>query len=116
MRSSEMLSVFTHAIRVRENLGGVSMKNALSVPAVALVLGVASCTNPYDPGQRALGGAAIGAGTGAAIGAAAGGGPGAAIGAATGGALGASPGAATTPPPPHHPPPPPYTPPDYHPP
>ena len=100
-----MLSVFTHAIRVRENLGGVSMKNALIVPAVALVLGVASCTNPYDPGQRALGGAAIGAGTGAAIGAAAGGGTGAAIGAATGGALGAITGAATTPPPPQYPPP-----------
>jgi hypothetical protein len=58
------------------------MKNALIVPAFALVLGVAACTNPYDPGQRALGGAAIGAGTGAAIGAAAGGGTGAAISAA----------------------------------
>src|SRR5205814_4243571 len=105
MRSSEMLRVFTHAIRVRENLGGVSMKNALIVPAVALVLGVASCTNPYDPGQRAVGGGLLGAGAGAAIGAAAGGGTGAAIGAATGGALGAITGAATTPPPPQYPPP-----------
>ena len=91
------------------------MKNALIVPAVALVLGVTSCTNPYDPGQRALGGAAIGAGTGAAIGAAAGGGTGAAIGAATGGALGAITGAATTPPPPQYPPPG-YPPPGYPPP
>lgn len=115
MRSAEMLSVFTYAIRVSENLGGVLMKNALIVPAFALVLGVAACTNPYDPGQRALGGAAIGAGTGAAIGAAAGGGTGAAIGAATGGALGAITGAATTPPPPQYPPPG-YPPPGYPPP
>src|SRR5438874_3840291 len=117
MRSSEMLRVFTHAIRVRQNLGGVSMKTALIVPAVALVLGVASCTNPYDPGQRAVGGGLLGAGAGAAIGAAAGGGTGAAIGAATGGALGAITGAATTPPPPQYPPPPPqYPPPGYPPP
>ena len=33
--------------------------------AVALLLGLAAC-NPYDPAQRALGGAAIGAGAGAA--------------------------------------------------
>ena len=56
-------------------------------------------TNPFDPGQRALGGGLIGAGSGAAIGGAAGGGRGAAIGAATGGAVGAITGAATTPPP-----------------
>jgi len=66
--------------------------------AVGLVLGLSGCSNPYDPGQRALGGGLIGAGAGAAIGAAAGGGTGAAIGAATGGALGAITGAATTPP------------------
>jgi hypothetical protein len=68
--------------------------------AMALALSLSACTNPYDPGQRAIGGGLIGAGAGAAIGAAAGGGTGAAIGAASGGALGAITGAATTPPPP----------------
>lgn len=34
--------------------------------AIALLLGLAACTNPYDPGQRALGGGLIGAITGAA--------------------------------------------------
>lgn len=63
-------------------------------------LGLSACTNPYDPGQRAVGGGLIGAGAGAALGAAAGGGRGAAIGALAGGALGAAGGAATTPPPP----------------
>jgi len=58
--------------------------------------------DPYDPGQRAVGGGLIGAGAGAAIGGAAGGGTGAAIGAASGGALGAITGAATTPPPPRY--------------
>ena len=65
--------------------GGIALALALSLPA---------CTNPYDPGQRAVGGGLIGAG---AIGAAAGGGTGAAIGAASGGVLGAITGAATTP-------------------
>ena len=64
---------------------------------LALALSLAACTNPYDPGQRALGSGLIGAGAGAAIGAAAGGGTGAAIGAASGGVLGAITGAATTP-------------------
>ncbi|MBA4782067.1 MAG: hypothetical protein H2045_02460 [Rhizobiales bacterium] len=49
------------------------------------------------PGNRAAGGALIGAGSGAAIGALAGGGRGAAIGALAGGAAGALIGAATTP-------------------
>lgn len=67
-----------------------------------LVLGllagaVAGCTNPYDPGQRAVGGGLLGAGTGAAIGGIAGGGRGAATGALIGGAGGAVLGAATTP-------------------
>jgi len=77
------------------------MTRRLIVPsavAVGLVLGLSGCSNPYDPGQRALGGGLIGAGAGAAIGAAAGGRTGAAIGAATGGALGAITSAATTPP------------------
>ncbi len=68
--------------------------------ASVLLLGAAGCTNPYDPGQRAAGGAVLGAGTGAAIGALAGGGRGAAIGALAGGLLGAGTGAATTPQPP----------------
>ena len=68
--------------------------------AFGLILGLSGCTNPYDPGQRAVGGGLIGAGAGAAIGAAAGGGAGAATGPAIGGAVGAVTGAVTTPPPP----------------
>ena len=60
-------------------------------------LGLSACTDPYDPGQRALGGGLLGAGAGATVGAIAGGGQGAAIGALAGGALGAAGGAATTP-------------------
>jgi hypothetical protein len=68
--------------------------------ATALAATLAGCSNPYDPGQRALAGGAIGAGTGATIGAIAGGGRGAVAGALIGGALGAIGGAATTPQPP----------------
>jgi hypothetical protein len=68
--------------------------------AAALTLGLSACTNPYDPGQRAIGGGLIGAGTGALIGGIAAGGPGAAMGAAVGGGVGAVVGAATTPAPP----------------
>ena len=57
--------------------------------AAGLVLLLAACTNPYDPGQRAVGGGLLGAGAGAAIGGAVGGGHGAALGAAIGGATGA---------------------------
>ena len=39
---------------------------------LAVAAGLSGCTNPYDPGQRAVGGGLIGAGAGAAIGAAAG--------------------------------------------
>jgi YMGG-like Gly-zipper len=74
--------------------------------AALLPLALASC-NPYDPGDRAVGGAAIGAASGAAIGAAAGGGHGAALGAAIGAGVGALTGIATTPPPPGYGPPPP---------
>ena len=73
---------------------------ATGVVGAGMILALASCTNPYDPGQRAVGGGLIGAGAGAAIGGIAGGGRGAAIGALTGGAVGAVTGAATTPPPP----------------
>lgn len=69
------------------------------VPVVLLtaLLGLAACSNPYDPGQRALGGGLLGAGAGAVIGGLAGGGSGAAIGALGGGAVGAGAGALTTP-------------------
>ena len=36
--------------------------------ALGLAMGVSACTDPYDPGQRAIGGGLFGAGTGAAIG------------------------------------------------
>ena len=65
--------------------------------AVGLAMGLSACTDPYDPGQRAVGGGLFGAGTGAAIGGIAGGGRGAATGALVGGALGAVGGAAATP-------------------
>lgn len=74
-------------------------KAVLSLTLVA-GLGLTACTNPYDPGQRAVGGGLIGAGTGAALGGIAGGGRGAAIGALAGGAVGATAGAVTTPSPP----------------
>jgi hypothetical protein len=73
---------------------------AAGVLGAGLILGSASCTNPYDPAQRAVGGGLLGAGTGAAIGGAAAGGAGAATGAAIGGAVGAVTGVVTTPPPP----------------
>ena len=79
--------------------------------ALLLVLGLAGCTNPYDPAQRAVGGGLLGAGAGAALGAAVGGGHGAALGAAIGGATGALGGVATTPRPYPPPPPPGYYPP-----
>ncbi len=78
------------------------MKRFIAPAAIGLgvMLCLSACTNPYDPGQRAAGGALIGAGTGAAIGAIAGGGRGAATGALIGGAVGAAGGVASTPPPP----------------
>ena len=71
-------------------------KISLTVAGLSLV-GLTACTNPYDPGQRAVGGGLLGAGAGAGIGALAGGGSGAAIGALAGGALGAGTGYITTP-------------------
>src|ERR1700732_4095944 len=65
--------------------------------ALGLAMGLSACTDPYDPGQRAIGGGLFGAATGAAIGGIAGGGRGAATGALIGGGLGALGGAATTP-------------------
>jgi hypothetical protein len=53
--------------------------------------------NTNDPGERALGGAVVGAGSGALIGGLVGGWEGAGVGAAAGGVIGAITGAATTP-------------------
>jgi hypothetical protein len=81
---------------------------------LSIALGLSACTDPYDPGQRAVGGGLLGAGAGAAIGGAAGGGRGALAGALIGGAVGAVGGAATTPRPPppgYYAPPPGYGPP-----
>ncbi|HEY2618600.1 MAG TPA: YMGG-like glycine zipper-containing protein [Acetobacteraceae bacterium] len=73
---------------------------ALIAAICVALLGLSACSNPYDPGQRALGGAGIGAGAGALIGGLAGGWHGAGIGALAGGAVGAVTGAVTTPRPP----------------
>ena len=73
-----------------------------SVIGAGLVLTASAFADPYNPGERAIGGGLLGAGTGAVIGAIAGGGHGAGIGAAVGGGLGAIAGAATTPARPHH--------------
>jgi hypothetical protein len=73
------------------------MKQILSA---LLLIGLVGCTNPYDPGQRAAGGALIGAGGGAAIGALTGVNP--LVGAAVGGLAGAATGVITTPQPPRH--------------
>ena len=73
-------------------------RNLQCAAALGLVFAVSACSDPYDPGQRAAGGALIGAGGGAAIGAAVGGGPGALTGALVGGGVGAATGALTTPP------------------
>lgn len=61
------------------------------------LFGLVSCSNPYSPGERALGGGLIGGAGGAAIGGLAGGGKGALIGGGVGAAGGAAVGAATTP-------------------
>ena len=72
-------------------------RNVLLSLTLIAGLGLSACTDPYDPGQRAVGGSLLGAGAGAALGGIAGGGRGAAIGALAGGALGAAGGAVTTP-------------------
>ena len=68
-----------------------------SVIVAACLVATATHADPYNPGERALGGGLVGAGAGAVIGAIAGGGHGAGIGAAVGGGLGAVAGVATTP-------------------
>jgi len=85
--------------RHRTHPEGKRFMNSKRLLGLTLVagLGLSACTNPYDPGQRAVGGGLLGAGTGAAVGGIARGGRGAAIGALAGGALGAAGGAVTTP-------------------
>jgi len=78
----------------------IVMRNMALIMGLAALVGLSGCTNPYDPNQRTLGGAGIGAVGGALIGGLAGGGRGAAIGALTGAAVGGVAGAATTPQPP----------------
>jgi hypothetical protein len=75
----------------------MAQKKALTLAALGLALGLGACTDPYDPGQRAVGGGLIGAAGGAALGGALGGGSGAAIGALSGAAVGAGTGYITTP-------------------
>jgi hypothetical protein len=75
----------------------MAYKKALMVGTLGLVLGLGACSDPYSPGQRAVGGGLIGGAGGAAIGGLAGGGKGALIGGLGGAALGAGVGAATTP-------------------
>lgn len=71
------------------------MKTSLMLATLgAMTLGLAAC-DPNDPGQRALGGGALGAGAGAGIAGIAGGNAG--TGALAGGAIGAIGGVATTP-------------------
>ena len=69
----------------------------LTMAALTMALGLGACTDPYSPGQRAVGGGVIGGLGGAGIGALAGGGKGALIGGLAGPAVGAGPRAATTP-------------------
>ena len=72
------------------------MKHPLRTAVLAAsLLALGACTNPYSPGQRAVGGGLLGAGGGAGVAALTGGDPG--TGALIGGALGAVGGAVTTP-------------------
>src|SRR5438093_12980632 len=71
--------------------GRDSMKRALALIFVVLLLVTAGCANMTPRQQRALSGGAIGAAGGAALGAITGGSP--ALGAAIGGAAGAATGA-----------------------
>jgi hypothetical protein len=68
-----------------------------NVIGAGLLMATAAVADPYSPGERALGGGLLGAGTGAVIGAIAGGGRGAGLGPAGGGGLGAGAAAPTTP-------------------
>ncbi|MBO1073586.1 hypothetical protein [Roseomonas marmotae] len=73
----------------------ITMGKLCTAAALTLALGTAACTDPYNPGQRAIGGGLLGAGAGAGVAGLAGGNVG--TGALIGGALGAVGGAVTTP-------------------
>ena len=73
------------------------MRRSLLALSLVSLVGLVGCSDPYSPGQRAVGGGLIGGGTGAAVGGLAGGGKGALIGGGLGAAGGAAVGAATTP-------------------
>jgi len=98
--ASIFLPPFLAKLRALYQKRNLTMKRIIPAFGISALLALGACTNPYDPGQRALGGGLIGAGAGAAIGGLAGGGRGATIGALSGGVLGAATGALTTPNPP----------------
>jgi hypothetical protein len=75
----------------------MTQKKTLTLAALGLALGLTACTDPNNPGQRAVGGGLIGGAAGAGIGALAGGGKGALIGGVAGTAVGAGTGYLTTP-------------------
>jgi YMGG-like Gly-zipper len=64
---------------------------------VSVAFGLTACTDPNNPGQRAVRGGLIGGAAGAGIGALAGGGKGALIGGVAGTVVGAGTGYLTTP-------------------
>ena len=70
---------------------------SMTVGLLIFTLALPACTDPYSPGQRAVGGGLLGGGAGAAVGGIAGGGKGALIGGGVGAAAGAAGGALTTP-------------------
>lgn len=75
----------------------MSMKKSFAVAIIGSALALGACSNPYNPGQRAVGGGVLGGLGGAALGGVLGGGSGALIGGLGGAAVGAGVGAATTP-------------------
>jgi len=82
----------------RPQLEGImTAKTILRLGVLSIALGLGACTNPNDPGQRAVGGGLIGGAAGAGVGALAGGGTGALIGGVAGAAVGAGTGYITTP-------------------
>jgi hypothetical protein len=82
-------------MRNKEIAMSIKLGKIASAAALTLALGLAACTNPYSPGQRAVGGGLLGAGAGAGVAGLTGGNMG--TGALIGGALGAVGGAVTTP-------------------
>ena len=75
----------------------MTAKTLLRLGVLSIALSLGACTNPNNPGQRAVGGGLLGGAAGAGIGALAGGGTGALIGGVAGAAVGAGTGYVTTP-------------------